>query len=182
MIPDNTRLVRNINSIFVLPVFHYFLISIFPRFSPSRFYSHCVGKQESRTPVSLDSQRKYKNTARNLAFVLKNPQILIFFRVTYANFVLFVRRNDSQTINCSNVVCTFAQLCDCPQKALPKSPGQNLCKFLLFLLKSGIVAGLFCWTNYEGLWGSSSDVEDLYRRIMATIVPALDQKEVVTRD
>ncbi|KAK9304101.1 hypothetical protein QLX08_004462 [Tetragonisca angustula] len=70
------------------------------------------------------------------------------------------------------------KLCDCPQKALPKSPGQKLCKFLLFLLKSGIVAGLFCWTNYEGLWGSSSDVEDLYRRIVATIVPALDQKEI----
>ncbi|CAK9809023.1 hypothetical protein ANTPLA_LOCUS5994 [Anthophora plagiata] len=65
------------------------------------------------------------------------------------------------------------KLCDCPPKAPPKSLAQRLCRALLFLLKSGIAAGLVYWTHSEGLWGSSADVEDLYRRIMATIGPVL---------
>lgn len=49
-------------------------------------------------------------------------------------------------------------------------------------MKSSIAAGLVYWTHTEGLWGSSADVEDLYRRIMATLAPTLDDREVITHD
>ncbi|XP_054010795.1 uncharacterized protein LOC128893677 [Hylaeus anthracinus] len=68
------------------------------------------------------------------------------------------------------------KLCDCPPKAPPKTVGQKFCKALLFVLKSGIAAGLVYWTHSEGLWGSSADVEDLYCRIMTTIAPALPEE------
>ncbi|XP_043255142.1 uncharacterized protein LOC122398937 [Colletes gigas] len=65
------------------------------------------------------------------------------------------------------------KLCDCPPKAPPKTVGHKFCKVLLFVLKSGIAAGLVYWTHSEGLWGSSADVEDLYCRILTTISPLL---------
>ncbi|KOC66684.1 hypothetical protein WH47_00893 [Habropoda laboriosa] len=68
------------------------------------------------------------------------------------------------------------KLCDCPPKAPPRTLAQKLCGALLFLLKSGIAAGLVYWTHSEGLWGSSADVEDLYRRIVATIGPVLQEE------
>ncbi|XP_017761344.1 PREDICTED: uncharacterized protein LOC108551627 [Eufriesea mexicana] len=74
------------------------------------------------------------------------------------------------------------KICDCPQKTQRRTIRQKLCSALFFLLKSGIAAGLVYWTHSEGLWGSSADVEDLYRRIMATIMPALADeygKEVI---
>ncbi|XP_033177878.1 uncharacterized protein LOC100746026 isoform X1 [Bombus impatiens] len=74
------------------------------------------------------------------------------------------------------------KLCECPQKTSPKTSGYRFCNILLFLVKSSIAAGLVYWTHTEGLWGSSADVEDLYRRIMATIAPTLDDREVVTHD
>lgn len=70
------------------------------------------------------------------------------------------------------------KLCDCPQKAPPKSMAQKLCSTLIFLLKSGIAAGLVYWTHSEGLWGSSEDVEDLYRRIVSTICTTNDYDEI----
>ncbi|XP_071869264.1 uncharacterized protein [Bombus fervidus] len=69
------------------------------------------------------------------------------------------------------------KLCECPQKTLPKTSSYKFCNILLFLVKSSIAAGLVYWTHTEGLWGSSADVEDLYRRIMATI--AFDDREVI---
>ncbi|XP_076234956.1 uncharacterized protein LOC143179543 [Calliopsis andreniformis] len=71
------------------------------------------------------------------------------------------------------------KLCDCPQKTRPRTAGQKLCNALLFLLKSGIAAGLVYWTHSEGLWGTSADVEDLYCRIMDTIRPALSNNNDV---
>ncbi|XP_043581620.1 uncharacterized protein LOC122567315 [Bombus pyrosoma] len=71
------------------------------------------------------------------------------------------------------------KLCECPQKTLPKTSGYKFCNILLFLVKSSIAAGLVYWTHTEGLWGSSADVEDLYRRIMATLAPTLDDREVI---
>nr|XP_031846639.1 uncharacterized protein LOC116433076 [Nomia melanderi] len=64
------------------------------------------------------------------------------------------------------------KLCDCPPKAPPKSLGQKFCEAVLFVLKSGVAAGLVYWTNSEGLWGSSDDVQDLYQRILATVAPS----------
>ncbi|XP_076283484.1 uncharacterized protein LOC143210474 [Lasioglossum baleicum] len=69
------------------------------------------------------------------------------------------------------------KLCDCPPKPPPKTFGQRLCGTLLFLLKSGVAAGLVYWTHAEGLWGSSDDVEDFYQRILATISPASGDEE-----
>ncbi|XP_076166277.1 uncharacterized protein LOC143146150 [Ptiloglossa arizonensis] len=65
------------------------------------------------------------------------------------------------------------KLCDCPSKTPPTTGRQKLCWILLFLLKSGIAAGLVYWTHSEGLWGSSADVEDLYYRILSAIAPVL---------
>ncbi|XP_076764149.1 uncharacterized protein LOC143431361 [Xylocopa sonorina] len=70
------------------------------------------------------------------------------------------------------------KLCDCPQKVPANTVGQRLRRALVFLLKSGIAAGLVYWTHSEGLWGSSDDVEDLYRRIMITIGSDPDQIEL----
>lgn len=39
-------------------------------------------------------------------------------------------------------------------------------------MKSGVAAGLVYWTNSEGLWGSSDDVQDLYHRMLATVAPS----------
>ncbi|KZC06467.1 hypothetical protein WN55_10378 [Dufourea novaeangliae] len=64
------------------------------------------------------------------------------------------------------------KLCDCPPKAPPKTLGQKVCGAVLFLLKSGVMVGLVYWTHSEGLWGSSTDVEDLYHRILATVWPS----------
>ncbi|XP_076656815.1 uncharacterized protein LOC143361362 [Halictus rubicundus] len=70
------------------------------------------------------------------------------------------------------------KLCDCPPRPPPKTFGQKLCGTLLFLLKSGVAAGLVYWTHAEGLWGSSDDVEDLYQRILATVSPSTDDEEI----
>lgn len=64
-------------------------------------------------------------------------------------------------------------MCDCQPKKR-RTFGQKFCTILLFFLKSSIAAGLVYWTRSEGLWGNSADVEDLYRRIMATISPSND--------
>ncbi|XP_006608072.1 uncharacterized protein LOC102678329 [Apis dorsata] len=65
------------------------------------------------------------------------------------------------------------KVCDCQPKKR-RTFGQRFCTILLFFLKSSIAAGLVYWTRSEGLWGSSAEVEDLYRRIMATISPSND--------
>ncbi|CAL7951218.1 unnamed protein product [Xylocopa violacea] len=71
------------------------------------------------------------------------------------------------------------KFCECPRKVPTSTIGQRLRRALFFLLKSGIAAGLVYWTRSEGLWGSSEDVEDLYRRIMLTIGPALAEGEQI---
>ncbi|XP_029045717.2 uncharacterized protein LOC114877375 [Osmia bicornis bicornis] len=71
------------------------------------------------------------------------------------------------------------KLCDCPQMVPRKTTAQRLCRALIFLLKSSIAAGLIYWTNSEGLWGSSADVEDLYYRLMATISPSSSEDKEI---
>ncbi|GAB1862356.1 MICOS complex subunit MIC13 [Camponotus japonicus] len=65
----------------------------------------------------------------------------------------------------------------CPPKfraVSPKKPlssAERFCGIAMCLLKGSIVAGLIYWTYTEGLWGDSTETEDLYYRIMSTIFP-----------
>jgi len=56
-----------------------------------------------------------------------------------------------------------------PEK--PLSSAERFCGIAMCLLKGSIVAGLIYWTYTEGLWGDSTETEDLYCRIMSTIFP-----------
>ncbi|XP_025264588.1 uncharacterized protein LOC112637978 [Camponotus floridanus] len=56
-----------------------------------------------------------------------------------------------------------------PEK--PLSRAERFCGIAMCLLKGSIVAGLIYWTYTEGLWGDSTETEDLYYRIMSTIFP-----------
>ncbi|XP_072748571.1 uncharacterized protein [Anoplolepis gracilipes] len=53
----------------------------------------------------------------------------------------------------------------------PLSSGERFCGIAMYLLKGAIAAGLIYWTYVEGLWGNSSETEDLYYRIMSEISP-----------
>ncbi|KYN01292.1 hypothetical protein ALC62_07911 [Cyphomyrmex costatus] len=63
----------------------------------------------------------------------------------------------------------FVQFCEPFPKKSPPSP--ILCRAAAFFIKSAIVAGLICWTCSEGLWGSSTETEELYYRMTSVIFP-----------
>ncbi|XP_012230965.1 uncharacterized protein [Linepithema humile] len=69
------------------------------------------------------------------------------------------------------------KLCDCPPKPSPRplSSGEKLCRIVMFLLKGTVAGGLIYWTRSEGLWGDSTQTEDLYYRMISTI--ATDRQE-----
>ncbi|XP_029177663.1 uncharacterized protein LOC114945575 [Nylanderia fulva] len=60
----------------------------------------------------------------------------------------------------------------CPVET-PLSSGQRLCGIAMFFLKGAIAASLVYWTCTEGLWGDSSEAEDLYCRIISAHNTAL---------
>ncbi|XP_018397046.1 PREDICTED: uncharacterized protein LOC108775238 [Cyphomyrmex costatus] len=62
-----------------------------------------------------------------------------------------------------------SKFCEPFPKKSPPSP--ILCRAAAFFIKSAIVAGLICWTCSEGLWGSSTETEELYYRMTSVIFP-----------
>ncbi|XP_063991354.1 uncharacterized protein LOC135169898 [Diachasmimorpha longicaudata] len=65
------------------------------------------------------------------------------------------------------------KMSDCPPAAPVHPPPSHLVTGLKLLMKGSIVAGLIYWTSAEGIWGDSSQTENLYYRAMATVAPAL---------
>ncbi|KAL6256467.1 hypothetical protein P5V15_012702 [Pogonomyrmex californicus] len=68
------------------------------------------------------------------------------------------------------------KFCDCPETPPPLSTGEKLLRVTAFFIKAAIVAGLICWTYTEGLWGDSTETEDLYYRMISTIFPDLPDR------
>ncbi|XP_070166953.1 uncharacterized protein [Polyergus mexicanus] len=56
-----------------------------------------------------------------------------------------------------------------PEKSL--SSGERFRGIATCLLKGTVAAGLIYWTWAEGLWGDSTETEDLYYRIISTFSP-----------
>ncbi|XP_036140217.1 uncharacterized protein LOC105839825 [Monomorium pharaonis] len=68
----------------------------------------------------------------------------------------------------------FMQFHGPPQKkasSLPLSTGEKLYRVVAFFVKGAIVTGLIYWTYTEGLWGDSTETEDLYYRMASVIFP-----------
>ena len=42
-------------------------------------------------------------------------------------------------------------------------------------IKGAIAGGLVYWTSAEGIWGDSSQTEDLYYRMAETVAPVLSE-------
>ncbi|XP_018314077.1 uncharacterized protein [Mycetomoellerius zeteki] len=58
-----------------------------------------------------------------------------------------------------------------PKKSPPSTTNTILCRAATFFIKGAVVAGLICWTCSEGLWGSNTETEELYYRMMSVIFP-----------
>ncbi|XP_050464067.1 uncharacterized protein LOC126858080 [Cataglyphis hispanica] len=69
---------------------------------------------------------------------------------------------------CPPKICTTT----CLKK--PVSNGERSRGIATFLLKGTIAAGLIYWTCAEGLWGDSTQTEDLYYRMISTFSPYND--------
>ncbi|XP_029670679.1 uncharacterized protein LOC115239943 [Formica exsecta] len=63
------------------------------------------------------------------------------------------------------------KLCKTVRPEKPLSSGERFCGIATCLLKGTIAAGLIYWTWAEGLWGDSTETEDLYYRIISTFSP-----------
>ncbi|XP_024887133.1 uncharacterized protein LOC112464406 [Temnothorax curvispinosus] len=63
------------------------------------------------------------------------------------------------------------KFCESPQEPPSLSTNAILCRVAAFFIKGAIVAALICWTCSEGLWGDSTETEDLYCRMTGVIFP-----------
>lgn len=73
------------------------------------------------------------------------------------------------------------QFCEPLEELPPLSSKAKLSRVAAFFVKGAIVAGLICWTCTEGLWGDSTQTEDLYYRMMRAIFPDLPDRPVNKR-
>ncbi|EGI63762.1 hypothetical protein G5I_07797 [Acromyrmex echinatior] len=63
------------------------------------------------------------------------------------------------------------KFCESFPKKSPPTTGTMIYRVVAFFIKSTIVLGLICWTCSEGLWGSNTETEELYYRMMSVIFP-----------
>ncbi|XP_043273327.1 uncharacterized protein QIL1 [Venturia canescens] len=67
------------------------------------------------------------------------------------------------------------KLCDCPPKDETPAGRKIIGTWAKLLSKGAIAGGLVYWTSAEGVWGDSTETEDLYYRIVATVAPVLPE-------